>query len=65
MPRSTLDTQHPRKWALALRHEMQKAIGHELRAECEVPRELRPKPATLLTRRDGEDDPYVDIVGMC
>jgi hypothetical protein len=65
MPPSTFDTQHPRKWALALRREMQTAIGQELRAECEVPRELPPKLATLLTRRDREDDPYADIVGTC
>jgi hypothetical protein len=65
MPRSTLDTQHPRKWALALRREMQKAIGQQLRAERGVSRELQPNLATLLTRRDREDDPYADIVGTC
>jgi hypothetical protein len=53
MPRSTLDTQRPRKWALALRREMHVAIGQQLRAECQVPQELPPKLATLLTRRDG------------
>jgi hypothetical protein len=65
MPQSTPNTQHPRKWALALRREMQKVIGQQLRAECEVPRELSPKLVTLLTCRDGEDDPYADIVGTC
>ena len=65
MPRSTLDSQHPRKWALALRREKQTAIGQQLRAEREVSRELPLKLATLLTCRDREDDPYADIVGTC
>jgi hypothetical protein len=64
MPRSTSNAQHPHKWALAMRREMQKAIGQQLRGEWEVPRELPPKLAKLLTR-DREDDPYADIVGTC
>jgi hypothetical protein len=63
--RSTSNTQYPRKWALALRREMQMAIGRQLRAEYEEPRELPAKLATLLTRRDRGDDPYADIVGTC
>jgi len=37
MLRSTSDTQHPRKWAEALRREMQMAIGRRLRDEYELP----------------------------
>jgi hypothetical protein len=61
MPRLTLNTQHPREWELALRREMQMAIGQQLRNECELPQELPPKP----TSRDKEHDPYADIVGTC
>ena len=61
MPRLTLNTQHPREWALALRREMQIAIGQQLRSECELPQELPPE----LTSNDKEHDPYADIVGTC
>jgi hypothetical protein len=62
MPRSTPNTQHERRWALALRREMLMAIGQQLRAECELPQQLRP---ALPTRNDKEHDPYADIVGTC
>jgi hypothetical protein len=62
MPRSTPNTQLERKWALGLRREMLMAIGHQLRAECEVPQELSP---ALPTRSDKGHDPYADIVGTC
>jgi hypothetical protein len=61
MLRATPDTQHSPKWALTLRREMQMAIGQQLRVECELP----PKPAALPIRKDGERDPYADIVGTC
>jgi hypothetical protein len=61
MPRSTLKTQHPREWELALRREMLVAIGQQLRTEREWPNELPPE----LTSKDNEDDPYADIVGTC
>jgi hypothetical protein len=63
MPRSTPDTQHPRKWALALRREMLMAIGQGLRIECELPEELPPELTTPFIRRDSKHDPYADIVG--
>jgi hypothetical protein len=50
-----------RKWALALRREMQTAIGQQPRAEYELPQEL----TTLATRSDKVNDPYADIVGTC
>ena len=59
MLRSTSNSQHPRKWAMTLRREMQMAIGQQLRDECELPPEL---PARLI-RKDKEHDPYADIVG--
>jgi hypothetical protein len=59
MPRSTLNTQHPREWELALRREMLMAIGLQLRTE--LPNELPPEP----TSKDKEDDPYAQIVGTC
>ena len=65
MRRSTLNAQHPRKWALALRREMQVAIGQQLRVECELPKELPPKLKVLLPRSYGEHDPYADVVGTC
>jgi len=65
MRRSTLNTQHPGKWALALRREVQKAIGQQLRAESELPQELPPKLSARLIREDKEPDPYADIVGTC
>ena len=37
------NTQHPRKWALALRREMQMAVGLQLQVECEPPQELPPE----------------------
>ena len=65
MLRSTPDTQHPRKWAEALRREMQMAIGQRLRDEYELPQELPPEPLGRSMRRDQEHDPYADIVGTC
>jgi hypothetical protein len=59
MPRSTLNTQHPREWELALRREMLMAIGLQFRTECELPNKLPPEP------KDKEDDPYAQIVGTC
>jgi hypothetical protein len=61
MPRSTPDIQPERKWALALRREMQMAIRQQLRTEYELPQEL----TALPTRSDKEHDPYADIVGTC
>ncbi len=61
MPRSTLDTEHPPKWALALRREMLMGIGEQLRIKCELPHELPPN----LTSKDKAQDPYADIVGTC
>jgi hypothetical protein len=61
MPRSTSNMPPELKWALALRREMQKAIGQRLQAEYELPREL----TALATRGDNENDPYADIVGTC
>ena len=61
MPRSTLNTRHPREWELALRREMLMAIGLQFRTECELPNELPPEP----TSKDKEDDPYAQIVGTC
>jgi hypothetical protein len=61
MSRSTLNTQHPRKWELALRREMLMAIGQQLRTECELSQELPPKPSS----KDKEHDPYAEIVGTC
>ena len=51
MLRSTSDTQHPRKWAEALRREMQMAIGRRLRDEYELPQELPPEPLGRSMRR--------------
>ena len=64
MLRATPNTQDPRK-GLTLRREMQMAIGQQLRVECELPPELPPKPTALPIRKDGERDPYADIVGTC
>ena len=63
MLRSSTASQRPRKWALALRHQMQVAIGHQLRAECELQEELPSELSRLLTAK--ENDPYADIVGTC
>jgi hypothetical protein len=65
MPQSTPNTQHPRKWALALRRETQMAIGRRLRDEYELPQELPPEPSARLICKDKEHDPYGDIVGTC
>jgi hypothetical protein len=65
MLRSIPNGHHPRKWALALRREMQMAIGQQLRAECHLPKKLPPGPAALLIPRDTERDPYADVVGTC
>ena len=58
MSRSTTDTQHPRKWADALRREMQMAIGHQLRDEYELPKELPTELPARLIRKDKEHNPY-------
>ena len=65
MLRSTSNNQHPRKWAMALRREMQMAIGQQPRDECELPQELPPELSARLIRKDKEHDPYADIVGTC
>ena len=62
--RSTPNTQHPLKLALASHREMQMGIGQRLRTERELPQELPPE-LTALVRRDKEHDPYADIVGTC
>jgi hypothetical protein len=58
------NTQQPRKWALALRREMQMAVGLQLQVECESPQEL-PLELTAIHRGDKEHDLYADIVGTC
>jgi hypothetical protein len=63
--RSTANSQRPPKWALALRREVQMAIGQQLRAECELPKELPPEMTAPLTPGDKENDPYADIIGTC
>ena len=65
MLRSTPNTQHPRKWADALRREMQMVIGQQLRGKYELPQEPTPELSTRLIRKDKEHDPYADIVGTC
>jgi hypothetical protein len=37
------NTQQPRNWALALRREMQMAVGLQLQVECEPLQELPPE----------------------
>ena len=59
------NTQQPRKWALALRREMQMAVGRQLQVECEPPQELPHELTAILIRSDKEHDPYADIVGTC
>jgi hypothetical protein len=59
MPLTTSNTQPERKWVLALRREMQMAIGQQPRAKYELPQEL----TELATRGDKDNDPYADIVG--
>ena len=49
MLRSTSDNQHPHKSALALRREMQLAIGQQLSVECELPQDLPLEPTTPLS----------------
>lgn len=54
-------SQHRTEWALAMR-----AIGQQLRLECEVPQELPPELIALRTTpKYRENDPYADIVGTC
>ena len=49
MLRSTNHSYHPPKWAKDLRREMQTAIGQQLRVECELPQEIAPELAVILT----------------
>ena len=65
MLRSTPNTQHPRKWADALRREMQMAIGRQLQDEYEWPQEPPTELLARVIRSDKEHDPYADIVGTC
>jgi hypothetical protein len=65
MLRSTSNTNQPPKWAVALRREMQMAIGHQFRDEYELPQELPIELSARLIRSDKEHDPYADIVGTC
>jgi hypothetical protein len=65
MLRSTPNSQPKRKWASALRREMEMGIGKQLRAECELPQELPARLTALPTHNDKEHDPYADIVGTC
>jgi len=65
MLQSTPNTQRRGKWAVALRREMQMAIGHQLRLEYELPQELPTELLADLIRSDKERDPYADIVGTC
>jgi hypothetical protein len=54
-------SQHRTQWALAKR-----AIGQQLRLDCELPQELSPDLTALLNNpNDRENDPYADIVGTC
>ena len=53
-------SQHRTQWALAMR-----AIGQQLRLECELPQELSPELTAPLTPKGGENDPYANIVGTC
>ena len=54
-------SQHRAEWALAMR-----AIGQQLRLECDVPREESPELTALRSTAKGrENDPYADIVGTC
>ena len=52
MQRSTHNSQHPRKWAVALRREMQTAIGQQLRDKYELPQEPTPELSARLIRED-------------
>jgi hypothetical protein len=65
MLRSTPNSQHPRKWADALRREMGNGDRRQLQDEYELPQELTPELSTPLIRKDKEHDPYADIVGTC
>jgi hypothetical protein len=53
-------SQHRTQWALAMR-----AIGQQLRLECELSQELSPELTAPLTPKGRENDPYADIVGTC
>jgi hypothetical protein len=58
-------SQHPSKWALALRRETQMTTGQQLRVKCKLPHELPPDLITPLIRRNSEREPYADILGTC
>jgi hypothetical protein len=49
----------PPKWVLSLCREMQTSIGHQLRTECELSKELAPDLSALLARLDKE------AIGTC
>ena len=50
-----LDRQHgPSAWAAALRHEIQQAIGQQLRAQFQAPQELPADMAALVRRMEKE-----------
>jgi hypothetical protein len=53
MPRSTLKS-NPPKWVLALCHEMQMSIGHQIQMGCKLPDELAPDLSALVARLDEE-----------
>jgi hypothetical protein len=65
MQESTSNVQHARKWALASHRESQMTVGKRLPLERRGPQELPHTQETPLSRRDGENDPYADIVGTC
>jgi hypothetical protein len=65
MPRSTSNTSRPAKWAVALRREVQIAIGRQLGVEQELPQDVPPELKTVLADKDKEHDPYANIVGTC
>jgi hypothetical protein len=50
---------NPPNWVLALCREMQMSIGHQLRTECELPKELAPDLSARVARLDEE------AVGTC
>ena len=58
MPEPTSKS-HPPKWVVSLCREMQTSIGHQLRTECELPKELPPDLSALVDRLDEE------AVGTC
>ena len=69
MLRSTHHSYHPSKWAKDLRREMRTAIGLQLRVECELPHEMAPELAVLLTlmreERVQSTDAPVWLGGLC